>query len=170
MDRKIIYIAFICLLLVTLTKLVGESERSGEEINWQVISSGGTDGDSENYGLKGTVGQTAEGTGSSENYGLNHGFWQGYAGGQQPCQGICGDANNDETVNVSDAVKIINYVFVGGEEPQPVLACGDANSDGMVNVSDAVKIINYVFVGGGPPEDCSPGSVNWYNGDCCPFE
>lgn len=86
-----------------------------------------------------------------------------------PCQGKCGDANNDATVNVSDAVKIINYVFVGGQEPQPVLACGDANGDGAVNVSDAVKIINYVFVGGGAPGDCSPGSPNWYNGDCCPF-
>jgi hypothetical protein len=85
------------------------------------------------------------------------------------CQGICGDANADGAVNVSDAVYIINYVFVGGGEPLPVLACGDANSDGVVNVSDAVWIINYVFVGGGPPGDCSPGSPNWYNSDCCPF-
>jgi hypothetical protein len=85
------------------------------------------------------------------------------------CQGKCGDANNDGSVNVSDAVYIINFVFVGGSEPQPVLACGDANSDGTVNVSDAVMIINYVFVGGTQPGDCSPGSPNWYNGDCCVF-
>jgi hypothetical protein len=85
------------------------------------------------------------------------------------CQGICGDANGDATVNVSDAVYIINYVFVGGGAPSP-LACGDANSDGTVNVSDAVYIINYVFVGGGAPGDCNPGSVNWEDGDCCPFE
>jgi hypothetical protein len=84
------------------------------------------------------------------------------------CEGICGDANSDATVNVSDAVYIINYVFVGGGAPVP-LACGDANSDGTVNVSDAVYIINYVFVGGGAPEDCSPGSINWEDGDCCPF-
>jgi hypothetical protein len=84
------------------------------------------------------------------------------------CQGICGDANGDETVNVSDAVYIINYVFVGGGAPVP-LACGDANSDGTVNVSDAVYIINYVFVGGGAPGDCNPGSANWTDGDCCPF-
>jgi hypothetical protein len=84
------------------------------------------------------------------------------------CQGICGDANSDETVNISDAVYIINYVFVGGGPPVP-RACGDANSDGTVNISDAVYIINYVFVGGGPPEDCSPGSANWIDGDCCPL-
>jgi Dockerin type I domain len=85
------------------------------------------------------------------------------------CFGMCGDANGDGVVNVSDAVWIINYVFVGGGPPLPRLACGDANSDGMVNVSDAVWIINYVFVGGGPPGDCTPGSPVWLDGDCCPF-
>jgi len=143
-------------------------DKSGEEINWQVISSGGTDGNSTNFGLMGTVSQTSTGHGSSDNFGLSHGFWQLFGAGG-PCQGGCGDANFDLAVNVSDAVYIINYVFVGGGEPQPVLACGDANTDGAVNVSDAVYIINYVFVGGGAPGNCSPGSPNWYNGDCCPF-
>ena len=89
-----------------------------------------------------------------ENYGL-------------ACQGRCGDANNDGSVNVSDAVWIINFAFVGGDPPQPIPACGDANSDASVNVSDAVWVINYAFVGGDPPNNCSPGS--WPGGDCCPF-
>jgi hypothetical protein len=83
------------------------------------------------------------------------------------CVGICGDANDDQAVNVSDAVWIINYVFIGGDPPQPVLACGDANDDASVNVSDAVKIINYIFTGGTPPDQCSPGS--WSTIDCCDF-
>ncbi|NIP44182.1 MAG: hypothetical protein GWO41_03830, partial [candidate division Zixibacteria bacterium] len=87
----------------------------------------------------------------------------------QTCQGLCGDANNDGSVNVSDAVYIINFVFVGGGAPQPVQACGDANSDASVNVSDAVYVINFVFVGGGSPTDCSPGSWDSNGGDCCPF-
>jgi hypothetical protein len=100
------------------------------------------------------------------------GIWQFY------CQGKCGDANHDGLVNVSDAVYIINYVFVGGPPPKPVLACGDANDDCFVNVSDAVYIINYVFVGGPPPQDCCSGKCNWegdiieegaVSGDCCPF-
>jgi hypothetical protein len=156
-------------LIFALLNVYADNPKSGEEINWQVISNGGTDGGSTNFGLQGTVSQTSTGQGSSENFGLKHGFWQIFTAAG-PCQGICGDANFDLTVNVSDAVYIINYVFVGGGEPQPVLACGDANTDGDVNVSDAVYIINYVFVGGGAPEDCSPGSPNWYNGDCCPFE
>jgi hypothetical protein len=58
---------------------------------------------------------------------------------------VCGDANGDEAVNVSDAVAIINYVFVYGAAPDPFEA-GDANCDGLVNVSDAVGIINYIFI------------------------
>ena len=65
---------------------------------------------------------------------------------------MCGDANSDGSVNVSDAVSIINYVFVGGDPPYPYES-GDANCDDTVNVSDAVCIINYVFVGGNEPCD-----------------
>lgn len=146
-----------------------EDEKSGEEINWQVISNGGTDGSSTNYGLKGTVGQTATGYGSSDSYDLGHGFWQVFGGGGAPCQGMCGDANGDSGVNIADGVWIINYIFAGGLPPQPVLACGDANTDAGVNIADGVWIINYIFAGGGPPGDCSPGSPNWGGQDCCPF-
>ncbi len=68
------------------------------------------------------------------------------------CEYICGDANKDGTVNVSDAVYVINYVFIGGDPPDP-MAAGDCNCDGSCNVSDAVWIINYVFVGGNTPCD-----------------
>lgn len=61
-----------------------------------------------------------------------------------------GDANSDGSVNVADAVFIINYVFKGGPAPDP-LENGDANCDGDVNVADGVYIINYVFKGGPEP-------------------
>jgi hypothetical protein len=163
----------ICIVIFMLLTIIASAEnsdnRAGEEINWQVISSGGTEGSSTNYGLKGTVSQTAVDQGNSTNYKLKHGFWQIFSAGGGPCLGLCGDANNDGGVNISDAVWVTNYVFIGGGEPIPVLACGDANTDGGVNISDAVWITNYVFIGGGPPSTCSPGSPNWYNGDCCPF-
>ena len=63
-----------------------------------------------------------------------------------------GDANCDGSVNVSDAVYIINYVFAGGNPPDP-MESGDCNCDGICNVSDAVMIINYVFAGGNDPCD-----------------
>jgi hypothetical protein len=65
---------------------------------------------------------------------------------------LCGDANYDANINVSDAVYVIYYIFGSGDQPIPY-AAGDVNCDEMVNVSDAVWIINYVFVGGNEPCD-----------------
>jgi hypothetical protein len=59
---------------------------------------------------------------------------------------VCADANGDKIVNISDAVFVINYVFAGGDAPEPLLA-GDANWDGSINVSDAAYIIGHVFSG-----------------------
>ena len=71
---------------------------------------------------------------------------------------ICGDANGDESVNVSDAVHIINYIFAGGLPPDPMEA-GDANCDSSVNVSDAVWIVNYIFAGGNMPCDTDGNGI-----------
>jgi hypothetical protein len=65
---------------------------------------------------------------------------------------LCGDANGDELVNISDAVALIGYIFGGHVAPEP-LAAGDANCDGIVNVSDAVSLVGYIF--GGGPAPCS---------------
>jgi hypothetical protein len=127
---------------------------TGEQINWQVISSGGTAGTSTNFGLNGTAGQTAVGFGSSTNFGLSHGFWQEF-GGSSECDCIPGDANGDEQINVGDAVYIIAYVFKGGPPPVPYAICsGDANCDCQCNVGDAVFLIAYVFKGGPAPCSC----------------
>ncbi|MBD3217067.1 MAG: hypothetical protein GF310_02235 [candidate division Zixibacteria bacterium] len=71
---------------------------------------------------------------------------------------ICGNANGDDAVNISDAVHIINYIFIGGLPPYPYEA-GDANCDANVNVSDAVWIINYIFIGGYAPCDMDGDTV-----------
>ena len=74
------------------------------------------------------------------------------------CELLCGDANADEMVNVSDAVYIINYVFSGGNPPDPI-EVGDVNCDDKCNVSDAVFLINYVFSSGHTPCDTNGDSV-----------
>jgi pimeloyl-ACP methyl ester carboxylesterase len=64
----------------------------------------------------------------------------------------CGDASADGTVDISDAVSLIAYIFSGGSAPSPLLA-GDANCDSTVDISDAVYLIAYIFSGG--PEPCA---------------
>ncbi len=61
-----------------------------------------------------------------------------------------GDANSDGSINIADAMYIINYLFLSGPAPNPMDA-GDANCDGGVDVGDAVYIINFLFTGGPPP-------------------
>ncbi len=63
---------------------------------------------------------------------------------------ICGDANGSGAINISDVVYLINYIFSGGNPPNP-LESGDANCSGLVNISDAVYLVNYIFSGGAAP-------------------
>lgn len=63
---------------------------------------------------------------------------------------LCGDADGNGTVNVSDVVYLIAFVFAGGPAPNP-LAAGDVDCSGILNVSDVVYLISYVFAGGAVP-------------------
>ncbi len=68
-------------------------------------------------------------------------------------QALRGDVNRDWVINVADVVYLINYLFIGGPAPVPILQVGDVNCDTVINVTDVVYLINYLFIGG-PPPDC----------------
>jgi hypothetical protein len=62
---------------------------------------------------------------------------------------IRGDANLDGIVDLSDAVRILFYLFVSGE-----LSCADAadsNDDESLDVSDALFILRFLFQRGAAP-------------------
>ena len=68
-----------------------------------------------------------------------------------------GDANGDETVDLSDAVATFGALFNGDE----VLGCADAadaNDDGKVDISDPIAELGYLFLGSArlpePSGDC----------------
>lgn len=65
---------------------------------------------------------------------------------------LCGDANNTTSVNISDAIYLIGYIFAGGAAPR--YCHGNANGDCIISISDVVFIINYVFGGGPTPSGC----------------
>jgi hypothetical protein len=65
---------------------------------------------------------------------------------------ICGDADGNDIINVSDAVYLLGFIFAGGPSPEPLLA-GDVDCNEIVSVSDAVYLIAFIFAGG--PEPCA---------------
>jgi hypothetical protein len=65
-------------------------------------------------------------------------------------QYIPGDADANGSVNVSDIVYLIDFVFATGPAPQPLLA-GDCDGSGTVNVSDIAYLIQFIFGEGPPP-------------------
>ena len=65
-----------------------------------------------------------------------------------------GDVDEDETVTLTDAIRILQYLFSGGEEIH-CLAMADANRDSNVDLTDAVYILGFLFLGGNNPGDLS---------------
>ena len=58
------------------------------------------------------------------------------------CPAVPGDSNSDEVVNVEDAKIILNYLFLGGDDPFPCVAAGDFNGDGDTDLADAIGILS----------------------------
>ena len=56
---------------------------------------------------------------------------------------LLGDVNNDNAVDIADAVCIVNHI-VGKATPSFIEKAADANGDGVVDIADAVRIVNLI--------------------------
>ncbi len=63
---------------------------------------------------------------------------------------LCGDVDASQAIAISDIIYIIDYIFSGGRQPNPIVS-SDVNCNGFINISDAVYLINYIFSGGAAP-------------------
>lgn len=67
-----------------------------------------------------------------------------------------GNTNSDGTVDISDALYTLSFLFLGG--PAPVCAdAADANDDGTIDISDVLHTLSYLFLGSEAPS--APGPV-----------
>jgi hypothetical protein len=56
------------------------------------------------------------------------------------------DVDSDSTRNITDAVALLNHLFLGQPSP-PCQDAADANDDGGLDISDAITILAYLFLG-----------------------
>jgi hypothetical protein len=72
-----------------------------------------------------------------------------------------GDCNDDGAVDISDAVCILGWLFLGDAQPA-CLSATNTNGDAGGDLSDAVYLLNHLFLGGPPPPgpfpECGPPS------------
>ncbi len=71
---------------------------------------------------------------------------------------IRGDSNGDETVDVSDVITTLGFIFRGTAAPH-CFDAADANDDGKLDVSDPIYTLNFLFRRGDalPPPTETPG-------------
>lgn len=126
---------------------------AGEQINWWVISAGGTDGASTSYKLMGTVGQTAVGSGNSASYRVSHGFWPDF--GPAGCCVERGDLDHNGNVDIADILYFVEFSFGSPPGPAPVCDEGgyypeaDLDANMTVDIADLLYFVEYSF--GSPP-------------------
>jgi hypothetical protein len=90
--------------------------------------------------------------------GDNDGIFQADLGSLEFDGGAClsdlrpfrrGDCTSDGDLNIADAVRSFNFLFIGGADPDCLDAC-DANDDGTLNIADGITVLGFLFLGFDP--------------------
>ena len=71
---------------------------------------------------------------------------------------IRGDLDRNGNLSLTDAVIILSFLFLGGDDPfcAPV---ADINSSGQLNITDVIYLLDYLFLGGPALQPLSPGDA-----------
>jgi hypothetical protein len=68
-----------------------------------------------------------------------------------------GDPNDSNTIDLTDGIFVLNFLFLGG--PPPVcFDAADSNDSGSLDLTDGVYLFNWLFLGG--PDPLAPGPVS----------
>jgi len=80
---------------------------------------------------------------------------------------VRGDADSSGSINLTDGVAVLNYLFLGGAAPS-CLDAGDFDDSGGVDlaISDAIGVFNWLFLGGDGPAPPAPAQAAITESDC----
>lgn len=131
---------------------------TGEQINWQVISTGGAVSTSTNFELGSTLGQLVGDPSSSSNFVLNHGFWQNFeTASGSCCVGLRGDVNFDglPEADIVDLSYLVDFLWQGGADPPcPEEGNIDGSGDNVIDIVDLTFLVDLLWQGGPDPSAC----------------
>jgi hypothetical protein len=92
---------------------------------------------------------------------------------------VRGDAAGDSTVEMSDAIFTLKYLYVPGADQPVCMDAADSDDGGAVEMSDAIYTLKYLYVPGAPPPpdpgpvDCgsdpTQDGLDCHNHPCQPF-
>jgi len=80
---------------------------------------------------------------------------------------VRGDGNANGSIDLTDGVVTLNYLFIGGDAPA-CLDAADSDDNGGLVISDAVIIFSWLFTGGAAPVDPAPRATAYPGEDCGP--
>ena len=76
---------------------------------------------------------------------------------------VRGDANADGSVDMSDVMSSLNYLFLGSEPPSCVDTL-DLDDSGRLNITDPIFLLRFLFLGGAaipaPSMECGPDATD----------
>jgi len=114
---------------------------------YNVIASSDADGDGDLDILCPSAGQLSPEPGPGTSDFLTNGVFHAP---NPPLAFRRGDTNDDLSVDISDAVSILAYLFAGGPAPL-CLATADVDASAVLDISDAVSLLGHLFAGGTAP-------------------
>lgn len=108
------------------------------DLSWHTVDGGGGESAGGPFALAGTIGQHDAGgemTDGDGNFSLSGGFWR---------RMLCGDHNDDESVNVQDVVTDLRIVVGLTEPTQTQRILGDLDRNGAIDLSDAIMKLQHI--------------------------
>ncbi|MBI4585190.1 MAG: hypothetical protein HY717_14350 [Planctomycetes bacterium] len=66
-----------------------------------------------------------------------------------------GAVRGEEVFDISDAIRLLRYLFLDDAEP-PCLDAVDTDDSGELDLTDALRVLGYLFLGADAPPDPGP--------------
>jgi len=86
-----------------------------------------------------------------------------------PARFVRGDADSSGAIDLTDAVMVLSYLFLGGAAPACMDAADADDADsGQPTITDAIVILNWLFLGSKAPAQPSPRLAAYRGVECGP--